>query len=255
MSVWCFTDLHGNYNIWQQIKECINSHRDITKVYCLGDCIDRGPDGYQILKEVLNHKKITFLIGNHEEFFINNVPKFIADNYSEYDLWCEYNGGEPTWEAVLNDTVAEVHSVIAGLKYASATTRIIYKRADGKKMYLSHSGYNPFVKDEDFKLRGKRVRDRYIWDRDHISTPYDDETFANYHGDFDWKNSYIVHGHTPVQYITNKWKDNSEDYNPKVLYYANNHKIDLDLCTIESNKAVLFNLDTFEEVYFECKNE
>ena len=249
MSVWCFTDLHGNYNIWKQIENYIDSHEDITKVYCLGDCIDRGKNGYQILKEVMKHDKITYMLGNHEEFFLQNVPNFIKNNYSEYDLWCEYNGGEPTWEAVQKDTISNVCEVMHYLK-CCCITHVIYKRKDGKKVYLSHSGYNPHVSDEDFKIRGKRVSDRYIWDRDHIYTPYTEEAWANYKGDFDWRNAYIVHGHTPVQYITKK-----EDKDPKVLYYAEGHKIDLDLCTIASNKAVLFNLDTFEEVYFDCVDD
>ena len=257
MANYCFTDLHGNYNLWCQIKNYIDSKDDIERVYCLGDCIDRGQDGYQILKEVLAHRKIIFIAGNHEEFLEQCVPAFMSDKYEDYDLWCVFNGGERTWEAICEDKVSEVCAIIQEIK--CAPTHIELKSKDGKDIYLSHSGYNPYVEDETFRLRGKRVKDRYIWNRDHISTPYDEEWFANYTGDFDWKNAYIIHGHTPVQYITGEWRDNyvanPDLYDPRVLHYANGHKIDLDLCTIESNRAVLFNLDTFEEVYFECEEK
>ena len=69
MAIYCFSDLHGRYELWEQIKNYIKPE-DI--VYCLGDCIDRGYRGYEILKEVLEHPQITFLLGNHEDFLMQN---------------------------------------------------------------------------------------------------------------------------------------------------------------------------------------
>ena len=42
---------------------------------------------------------------------------------------------------------------------------------------------------------------------------------------------------------------------PEILTYCGGHKIDLDLCTIVTNRAALLDLDTFEVKYFEGKDE
>ena len=39
------------------------------------------------------------------------------------------------------------------------------------------------------------------------------------------------------------------------MIYEDGHKINIDLCSVESNRAALFNLETFKEVYFECEDE
>lgn len=249
MAIYCFSDLHGRYKLWEQIKNYIKSD-DI--VYCLGDCIDRGHDGYKILKEVLEHPQITTLLGNHEDFFLRCVPAFFQDNFFDYDLWCEWNGGFPTWMDTMNAPVGEVSEIIKLLKILPLHKELTI---GNKKIYLSHSGYNPWELNHEF-MRGVKEKDIYTWDRKHISSDwvYDSQVYKD---QFDFDNSYIIHGHTPVQKFTG-WKDefigNPELYDPRVYHYAFGHKIDIDLCSVESNRAVLFNLETFKEVYFECEN-
>ena len=51
MSTWCFSDIHGQRELFDQVMAEIGS--DDT-VYFLGDAIDRGPDGWNILKELMN---------------------------------------------------------------------------------------------------------------------------------------------------------------------------------------------------------
>ena len=250
MARYCFTDLHGKYDLWKQIKEYIKP-KDI--VYCLGDCIDRGKDGLSILLEVLKHPQIIFLLGNHEDFLLKLVPEFFVGNFKNYDTWCEWNGGLPTWEDISQTKVKTVMFILESLKESPLHIELENKK--GKKIYLSHSGYDPWEL-ESLQLRGTREKDIYTWDRVHFKTNW--VLASKQYKDFDFKNSYIIHGHTPVQKFTG-WKDeyhdNPELYDPKVYYYADGHKIDLDLCSVESNKAVLFNLDTFEEVYFKCEEE
>ena len=60
---YCFTDIHGNYNLWCQIK---NFCDETDKLIFLGDAIDRGDAGLQIVQEMLKDKRITYLKGNHE---------------------------------------------------------------------------------------------------------------------------------------------------------------------------------------------
>jgi Icc-related predicted phosphoesterase len=54
MAVWVTTDLHGNYNLWEQIKAFLKE--DDTLIF-LGDAIDRGDRGFEILCRCLNTPK------------------------------------------------------------------------------------------------------------------------------------------------------------------------------------------------------
>ena len=60
MNVYACSDLHGMYDLYQQIKDFIKPE-DI--VYCLGDCGDRGPDGWQIITEIINNPQWIYLYG------------------------------------------------------------------------------------------------------------------------------------------------------------------------------------------------
>lgn len=249
MANYCFTDLHGRYELWKQIKDYIKPE---DKVYCLGDCIDRGRWGLPILLEVLEHPQVTFLLGNHEDFLLNFVPEFFNGNMKNYELWCDWNGGLVTWDDITQTRLDTIMYLLEDLK--DAPLHIELTNENGKKIYLSHSGYDPW-EIPLISLKGRKEKDIYTWDRIHFKTNWT-EASKYYDGFFDFENSYIIHGHTPVQKFTG-WKDDYHDepelYDPRVYHYADGHKIDLDLCSIESNRAVLFNLDTFEEVYFECE--
>lgn len=248
MSIYCFSDLHGRYELWEQIKNYIKPE---DKVYCLGDCIDRGYGGYQILKEVLEHPQITMLLGNHEDFFLRCVPAFFNGKFSEFDLWCEWNGGLRTWTDVMDAPVGEVMDILKKLKKLPLHVEL---ELGEKKIYLSHSGYNPWELEHEL-MRGVKEKDIYTWDRTHFHLDWF-QAAQDYSDKFDFDNSYIIYGHTPVQHFTG-WKEdfvaNHECYDPRVYKRAEGHRIDIDLCSVESNRAVLFNLETFEEVYFECE--
>ena len=46
MAAYAFTDLHGQYEFWKQIKEFCQPD---DKLYFLGDAADRGSDGVRIM--------------------------------------------------------------------------------------------------------------------------------------------------------------------------------------------------------------
>ena len=130
-------------------------------------------------------------------------------------------------------------------KISKMPERVDLTTADGKTIILSHAGCDPWVTDEWARLWG--IKDRYIWDRKHIhSSPMDFK-------EDEWKNTYVIHGHTPV--LCSEFCGDPDVTLPghekvKAITYADGHKICLDLCTIITKEAVLFNLDTFEEIYF-----
>lgn len=233
MATYAFTDLHGQYELWRQIKEFCQPD---DKLYFLGDAADRGSDGVRIMVELLADPRVTYLKGNHE-FFIEN---FFFNNATEETLkmWTE-NGGEPTQKALMNLPGEELDTLINQIKNLPYTA--IYLNKKSEVIYMSHSGYyidldytSAFDK-EWYKLM-------LLQDRDHIGCP---DSSKPEHID------YIIHGHTPVQYIQKMIGL------PKTLPLSSlgydNGKIGLDLCSIVSGTAALLNLDTLESILFTIK--
>ena len=77
MSVYYFTDIHGQYNLFRQVMKFCGDN----KIIFGGDAIDRGKDGYRIMKELINNPNVVYLKGNHEDMFAQ-VAETINKNYN-----------------------------------------------------------------------------------------------------------------------------------------------------------------------------
>lgn len=244
MSTYVFSDLHGQYNLWKQIKNYIKSD---DLVFCLGDCIDRGPDGLKILYEIFEMPNIILLRGNHEDFIVSVGSKIINNSdllyweISNIHLW-EENGGKSTIAAFQKLETQE--QIILINKIKNLPTHAEYQNINGDVIYLCHAGRQPDTKEiQDMKI-GDVPINNYIWDRCHIM-------------DTHWRgkdNEYCIHGHTPIiampYYLTNR---NSSDFpksNYKILKYCDGHKINIDLGSFVTNTTCLFDLNNFEVIYF-----
>lgn len=233
MATYAFTDLHGQYELWRQIKEFCQPD---DKLYFLGDAADRGSDGVRIMVELLADPRVTYLKGNHE-FFIEN---FFFNNATEETLkmWTK-NGGEPTQKALMDLPDEELHTLIHQIKDLPYTATYINKKR--KVIYMSHSGYYVDL-TQISKLDQNWYKLLLLQDRDYIGRP--NNLKPKYI-------DYIVHGHTPVQYIQEIiGLPETLPLNP--LGYDDG-KIGLDLCSIASGTAALLNLDTLESILFTIK--
>lgn len=210
---YCFTDIHGNYNLWRQIHDYCDA---TDTIYFLGDAADRGEDGLQIIQELLRDKRVIYLKGNHEDIFVDVGAELAEGIGWSASLWRE-NGGKPTIDSFKRLSYDSQIYYIKRL--ASLPEKAEYVNKNGQRIILSHAGFTP-GSDRPLDL---------LWDRKHFhdTWPVEDE----------YKNTYIVHGHTPTP-ILFRCQD--------IVYYCDGHKIDLDVATIATNKIVLFDLDTLQ---------
>ncbi len=65
MSVYCMSDIHGQIGAFHEMLEKIEFSPDDT-LYIIGDVVDRGPCGIELLQEIMRTPNITMLLGNHE---------------------------------------------------------------------------------------------------------------------------------------------------------------------------------------------
>lgn len=242
---YAITDLHGMYHLWCQIRDYCD---DTDTIYFLGDAIDRGPDGIKIVKELLTDKRVIYLKGNHEELMLDAIPPYIraldgcCDRTNDEEFLWLYNGGQKTLEDFCQESEKWKEQIYFNLQ--KLKDHIIYENKNGQKIYLCHSGTCFDWKGYWWASKYRHLN-HYTWDRKHFYREWDGKD-----------NEYMIHGHTPVHYLFDEIKDSVILIEGRqkfdTLRYCNGHKIDLDLFSIESKRAVLFDLDTLqEEKYFE----
>lgn len=226
---YAFTDLHGMYNLWQQIKEYTD---ETDTLYFLGDACDRGEDGLKIIYELLKDPRVIYLKGNHEDIFTIVAPELMEGHYENYSGWIQ-NGGFQTIEDFLELEESSQNWFIKKLENLPKTATYINK--NGQEIFLCHAGTRPDRTERELELMG--IKDPYIWDRKHLHAPWpQDEKYDN---------KYIVHGHSPVKYVC-KGVDGTS-----ILNYSSGHKFDLDLASFYTRRIALFDLDTLTvEKYF-----
>lgn len=216
------------YDLYRQVKEFIKPE---DKVYCLGDCGDRGPDGWRIISEVYNDPQWIYLRGNHEDMLAKAIRFCRNYDYSDdYELLC-YNGGGKTYEDWGKETKWDLRWAN---KLATLPATATYKNTMGLDILLSHSGYNP-VPEED---RSKPYTDYdFIWNRNHMNT-------GKWLGK---ENEVIVHGHTPVQLAR---RARNHQTLLEIEQYCEGHKINIDCGSFFSGVSCLLDLDLLKANYF-----
>lgn len=221
---YAFTDIHGQWDLWQQIKEyCAED----DELYFLGDAVDRGPDGVKIMLDMLADKRVVYIKGNHEDLMERAMNSKGADNFFDLANWST-NGGDVTRDELRELGEGTREQILNGFAKMHLTYALV--NANGQMIFLSHAGVDMHNLPDD--------EDKYFWDRTHMYSPWSINPR--------YENWYVVHGHTPCQLV-----DNTCKYNNCVLNYCEGHKFDLDIASFLTNKIALFNLDTLDiERYF-----
>ena len=240
MSVYACSDIHGNLAIAQQV---VRKAIEGNTIYFLGDACDRGNHGWQIIKLFLETDNIIYLCGNHEDMLMRAMrPYFRGDDMYRYthafEVW-SWNGSVMTEFGITSDNIERASVYFSHLHTLPLTAN--YTNSKGNKIYMCHSGWEYFLRDDYHDLK---YNEKIIWDRSHYFEPH----WLGYN------NEYMIHGHTPIPYLIEDaiedWPED-KDWDTGALHYCGGHKIDIDMLTIESHKACLIDLDTFEEIILE----
>jgi len=165
-------DIHGCFDSLKILMEEKIRIRKSDKVVFLGDYIDRGPQGKEVIDYIIhlleNGFHIVPLSGNHEAMLLDAY-----DDPGNLPLWI-YNGGATTLRSFHIRSIREIENkylrFFKGLKYWHETRKFIFV----------HAGFNDGLEDP--------FQDRFamIWQcRNHYSNPL-------------LKNKIVVHGHRAV---------------------------------------------------------
>lgn len=240
MGVYACSDIHGNLAIAQQVVDIAN---DGNTIYFLGDACDRGEYGWEIIKMFLRTENIVYLMGNHEDMLIKAMRSYFYrpedDSYEfshAFEVW-SWNGNDATFNSILDDDFEKASMYFSQLHTLKMFAD--YTNSEGNKIYMCHSGWEYFLRDEYHDLK---YNEKIIWDRNHYFEPH----WLGY------DNEYMIHGHTPIPYLDEEINPSREsEITPGAYQYCEGHKIDIDMLTIVTHQACLFNLDTFENILLE----
>ena len=225
MARYAVSDLHGRFDLYQEIEKFRKSG---DKIFCLGDCGDRGPESYKVCEAVADNPDWTLLMGNHEHMTLEALKEGVY--YTSSKLYTPsafdvsmYNGGYDTYLHMNEDATWWIN-YLSKLPY-----RLDLKNDLGYDLILTHAGFDITSTPFDWDM---------IWDRSHLDLPWPVEEKYN--------NIVMIHGHTPIPYINPNWSSEDGSYS-----YADGHKIDIDAGSYATGVSILFNLDTFDEHIFE----
>ena len=246
MSIYVFSDLHGRYDLWEKICARVQPNDWLIS---LGDNIDRGPDGIKIWEEIRKREKCISIKGNHEAMAAAAIPILMTNNENKTTrLWFN-NGGDITWESLKHKSGPELVEWFTYFDELEENYYFINEKE--QTIILDHAGFT----------LGKENYSEPLWDRRHFYEVWPEEN-----SDFDPATTFLIHGHTPVQYMYLKFGIHNEDkkddweipckgieppQKPNIVRYCDGHKFDIDLGSYASNRVALMNIDTFEVIYIE----
>ena len=215
MGVFAVADLHGNGEMWVQVRSFLK--REDT-LYVLGDAADRGPNGWAIIKDILETPNIKYLLGNHDVMLLDTFVEDF-DGFGSHAYW-NYNGSFPTYTDIQEDKNADKYlKELAGMPYYYR-----YENTKGDIIHLTHAGFDP---DREIS----ELND-LVWDRSHLVTK-------------EWRgadNEYCVFGHTPVP----NFREGAVEVKDCTALLCGGHKIDIDSGCFATDELPILNLDTLE---------
>ena len=215
MAHYVISDIHGAADRFQKMLEMIR-FCDRDTLYILGDVIDRGPGGVEVLRQIMETPNMHMILGNHEHMCL----QYYSTHATMADI-CRWNrnGNDPTVEALDRLKPKQREEL---LSFLSGLPAYIDVTVDEKRFYLVHG------------FPGRTDYDR-IWSRPDPETenPYRDRT--------------VIVGHTPVAFL----KKDAGPEEPMEIFHAPGF-IDIDCgCGhhAEGRRLACLRLEDMKEFY------
>lgn len=201
--IYVCSDIHGNLGRYNKV---IQKLKDSDELYILGDVIDRGSHGVDILQDIIKRPNVHLILGNHEYMMLNTMCLLLREGTSVKDFknsecfqtWVSsQNGGLVTYNELVS-LEPKVISDILDLVFKSPI--FVRLNVNGRNFHLSHASASR-------KYRGRSslcIKDmsdaeivldlfNLVW-----QSPFDTYCFLS-PDDYDCANETYIVGHRPVQ--------------------------------------------------------
>lgn len=262
MKIYAMSDLHGQGELFHKALDWMEkeSNGDYTCFY-LGDAVDRGPDGWEIMNYLLDHSdKFVYIKGNHEDLFVQAMKEYLSicdeEGYTpmEYitrcgsvadamfsgsDMMLHYrNGGEPTFTSWMKAGCPRKYIKLLSELPVFEELEII--DGDAEKVTRIYDFCHAGCKMQEWNAEDEEAA---IWSRDHF--------FQKWSGETDGVKHILVHGHTPVCHMPMTFRKENGVKATQALRYNEGTKIDLDCACFHYGCLNLYDIgeDVFRQFW------
>ncbi len=131
MATYVMSDIHGDRKRFHRMLEILRFSPEDT-LYILGDVLDRGPEGAELLEDIRREKNMILLLGNHEYMCL----RYHAPDADERAIrhW-NRNGNAPTLSGLARMGEARKQTL---LTYMAGLPSHLDIQVDGRQFYLVH---------------------------------------------------------------------------------------------------------------------
>ena len=129
--IYIMSDIHGLYDRYRKMMEKI-ALKPEDRLYILGDVIDRGPDSFPILFDIMERENVEMFLGNHEHMMLTWM-----DGTDRESWFYPANGGKITCRKFFDLDTETQEEVLNYLIYH--TTVVKHLDIAGVHYVLSHS--------------------------------------------------------------------------------------------------------------------
>lgn len=211
--IYCMADIHGEYDRYRDMLSEI-AFSDADMLYVIGDAIDRGPDGVDVVLDMMSRSNVVFLRGNHEQMCLEDLYWHAWDARACWQM----NGGSRTRSDLLYKRSPDVRASI--LDYFLHAPTCADLEVNGRRFHLVHG------------FPSKNDHDR-LWERPALKAERPLEGVT------------VVVGHTPTVILT------GESSFPLRIWHGNGI-IDIDCgcgSHLENRRLACLRLDDMAESY------
>lgn len=148
-------DIHGRVKALKQVLKDSKFNYNSDKLILLGDVVDGGSETYDVVEELLKIKKLVFVKGNHDAWFID----FIKTGWTG-KIWL-LQGGKNTLQSYSNNArELSDGSFIPKTHKEFFDKAVLYHEEDN--MLFVHGGFDPSISID------KQKDETLLWDRELI---------------------------------------------------------------------------------------
>ena len=226
MKTYCISDIHGHF---ENLTRFINTLDTDDKVYVLGDVIDKGKDSIGCLQLIMNDKRFSMLLGNHEYMMFDMLTR--SEDTSEYYeaslQWLNYNSGYDTYDQYKLLSYGERLKILSFIEILPLNIPKLI--VNNRSFYLVHSCPHDTKQIilKDIKNDTDLIYS-YVWDR---VIPLDRLNIID---------QIVIAGHSPVQIHNQMYLDTIKPaYSGKDIKDAKYIDIDGGLATNLPNSGLI----------------
>ena len=187
MKTYAVGDIHGEYSKLKACLDAVNFDYNNDTLIQLGDVVDRGPDTYLCVEELLKIKNLIAIQGNHDECWLKSL---VNGEPEQGLLWKQ--GAKQTYKSYLDYGVKpEVH-----LDFFRKQVKYYI---DSENRYFVHGGFN-----RHYPINEQPDKTVFTWDRDlwNAALSYENmnEEAKKFPFKINGKPKEVFIGHTPTMY-------------------------------------------------------